>query len=242
MKNDIVSWIDRYLLLNSKDALIIGVSGGVDSALTSVLCAETGKNTFVVSLPIHQDKSQLQRAENHIDWLSDNYKNILPVNIDLSNVFDCFSKCFKGASGLSLANSRSRLRMTALYQIASSNNGIVVGTGNKIEDFGIGFFTKYGDGGVDISPIADLTKTEVSDLALEVGISKEIIDASPTDGLWSDNRTDEDQIGATYQELEWAMSYRGGPLTERQTEVLNIYNDFHRKNSHKMNPIPVWKK
>jgi NAD+ synthase len=224
--------------------LVIGISGGVDSALTSTLCANTGKKTIVVSLPIHQEKSQLKRAEDHIKWLCSKYDNVSSLKVNLSKVFDCFSDCFKEASSLSLANSRSRLRMTALYQIASSNNGIVVGTGNKVEDFGVGFFTKYGDGGVDISPIADLTKSEVWKLAKKVGVIDEIVSADPTDGLWGDDRTDEDQIGASYPELEWAMDFSGDPSTleGREKDVYYIYSQLNSANQHKMNPIPIWKK
>lgn len=242
LKNAIPNWISRYS--RNIDSLVVGISGGVDSAVTSTLCAKTGKKTILVSLPIHQNSSQLERAQNHIDWLKSKYDNVTSVHLDLSSLFDVFSESFVDASDLSLANSRSRLRMTALYQISSMNNGIVVGTGNKVEDFGVGFFTKYGDGGVDISPIADLTKSEVWDLASDLEIHKDIIEAPPTDGLWSDDRTDEDQIGATYRELEWAMSFVGNPraLEGREKEVYYIYKKLNCANQHKMNPIPIFKK
>src|SRR6056300_496022 len=232
MNSEITSWISRYAVKNNIDCLVIGISGGVDSALTSTLCANTGKKTIVVSLPIHQEKSQLKRAEDHIKWLCSKYDNVSSLKVNLSKVFDCFSDCFKEASSLSLANSRSRLRMTALYQIASSNNGIVVGTGNKVEDFGVGFFTKYGDGGVDISPIADCLKTEVWDMGKELGIVQEIIEADPTDGLWTDGRTDEQQVGLSYKEIEEAMLNQKSPNRD-------IYLKIRSKNVHKMEPIPV---
>ena len=240
----ISNWIDQYCEDSNIESLVVGVSGGVDSALTSTLCAKTGRKTFVVSLPIHQNSSQLDRANKHIEWLKSNYSNVESIEIDLSELFDVFSKSFKGASDLSLANSRSRLRMTSLYQVASERNGIVVGTGNKVEDFGVGFYTKYGDGGVDISPIADLTKSEVWKLAKKVGVIDEIVNAAPTDGLWGDDRTDEDQIGASYPELEWAMDFSGDPSTleGRAKEVYYIYSQLNSANQHKMNPIPVWKK
>src|SRR5210317_81407 len=234
MNSEITSWISRYAVKNNIDCLVIGISGGVDSALTSTLCANTGKKTIVVSLPIHQEKSQLKRAEDHIKWLCSKYDNVSSLKVNLSKVFDCFSDCFKEASSLSLANSRSRLRMTALYQIASSNNGIVVGTGNKVEDFGVGFFTKYGDGGVDISPIADCLKTQVWEMGKELGINPSIINAAPTDGLWSDGRNDEQQLGMSYQELEEAMS---NPNSANRSKYLKI----REMNLHKMNPIPVCK-
>lgn len=240
----ISNWLKNYLESNNLDCFIIGISGGIDSALTSTLCAQTGKKTIVISMPIYQAQDQLQRAHNHIDWLKQKYSNVESFEFDLTNTFETFKSLFPIEDKLSLANSRSRLRMVTLYQIAGTYKGIVVGTGNKVEDFGIGFFTKYGDGGVDISPIGDLTKTEVRQMAKELGIIEEILIAKPTDGLWEDNRTDEDQIGATYEELEWAMSFKGNPkeLIGRQKEIYYIYNKFNKQNKHKIIEIPIFKK
>ena len=244
LKKDIIKWISDY----SKDRfkLVVGISGGIDSAVVSTLCAETGLDTYAVSLPINQNKIQLENARNHINWLKERYANVKSMEYDLSSTFHFFSKIFDiEQSDLSLANTRSRLRMTALYHIASNVNGIVVGTGNKIEDFGVGFFTKYGDGGVDISPIADLYKSEVFNLAKELCIIDQIQDAKPTDGLWDDSRNDEDQLGATYEELEWAMKNQNielKKLTEREIEVLKIYNKFNKINNHKMVFVPIFKK
>jgi NAD+ synthase len=239
----ISNWLSNYLNSNKQTCFIIGISGGIDSALVSTLCANTGIKTIVISMPIHQASDQLKRAHHHIEWLKENYPNVQGVEYDLSSVFANFNSLFSEENKLASANSRSRLRMITLYHIATINKGLVVGTGNKVEDFGIGFFTKYGDGGVDISPIADLTKTEVRQMARELGIIEEILIAKPTDGLWEDDRTDEDQIGATYEELEWIMEYNGiDEINERQKEVLEIYNKFNTQNKHKMNPIPVFKK
>ena len=245
-QTQIINWLKEYSTNNNITTFVVGVSGGIDSALTSTLCAETGLNTIVVSMPIHQHPDQLSRAHNHIDWLQNKYENIQYGEFNLSHVYDTFATLFtENQNELALANSRARLRMTTLYQIAQTNKGIVVGTGNKVEDSGVGFYTKYGDGGVDISPIADLMKTEVRELAKKLGVNNEILTAAPTDGLWGDDRTDEDQIGATYEELEWAMRMQGFEsmydYTERQKEVMNIYNNFHNKNKHKMEPIPVCK-
>lgn len=239
----ISDWLKNYLTSNKLDSFVIGVSGGIDSAVTSTLCALTNKPVIVVSMPIHQAPNQLQRAHNHINWLQTNFTNVLFLEYDLTFTFETFKSLFLTDNLLALANSRARLRMTTLYQVAAENKGIVVGTGNKVEDFGVGFFTKYGDGGVDISPIADLTKTEVRQLAKEIGIANEIIQAPPTDGLWGDNRTDEDQIGASYEELEGAMDYKGDPnnLFGREQEVYYIYQKHHKANQHKMLPIPIFK-
>lgn len=239
----ISNWIKDYAESNNMSSLIIGVSGGVDSAVSSTLAAKTGIKTIVVSMPIYQGEDQLKRANKHIDWLRNNYKNVESNEIDLTNLFDNFSELFSQQSGHALANTRSRLRMLTLYHIASLNNGLVVGTGNKVEDFGIGFYTKYGDGGVDISPIADLMKSEVRNLAKSMGVNQEIVDAAPTDGLWEDHRTDEEQVGASYEELEWAMEYDGNinSLGKREREVLEIYNKFHNQNKHKMIDIPIFK-
>jgi len=242
----ISEWIKDYSVSNSIKSLIVGISGGIDSALVSSLCASTGIKTYVVSLPIKQKSDQLQRARNHFNWLSERYPNVKFIEKDLTEVFETFCNMFDDSekSDLSLANTRSRIRMTSLYQIASIKSGIVVGTGNKIEDFGIGFFTKYGDGGVDISPIADLTKSEVRKIASEIGILEEIILAKPTDGLWDDDHTDEDQIGASYEELEFAMDFNGdfSKLSPREIEVLEIYRKLNTQNNHKMIPIPIFKK
>ncbi len=248
LSREIAGWIREYAEGSSIQTLVVGVSGGVDSAVTSTLAAMTGLDTIVVNMPIHQESAQFDLSNLHIEWLEGNWRNVDGRIIDLTATFDRFSEDLRACelSDLALANSRARLRMATLFAIASSSRGIVVGTGNKVEDFGVGFFTKYGDGGVDISPIADLLKSEVSALAEEMGILQEIRDAAPTDGLWEDSRTDEEQIGATYEELEWAMREVEGPsgdeLTERENRVLEIYRTLHEENSHKMKPIPVFKR
>jgi NAD+ synthase len=231
-------------------SLVVGVSGGVDSGLVSTLCAMTGLPTFAVSMPIRQAEDQLQRARAHVKDLVEKFDNVSEIEIDLTTSFSAFEKEMTSYplpldSPLGFANSRSRFRMMTLYQIASSFQGLVVGTGNKVEDFGVGFYTKYGDGGVDISPIADLYKSEVREMAKLLNIIPEIVSAIPTDGLWEDGRNDEDQIGASYEELEWAMSYLESKsellLTERQKEVLKVYTEFHTKNLHKMISIPIFR-
>ena len=242
---EIIEWLRSYSNKCGLDTFVVGVSGGVDSALTSTLCAETGLKTILVSMPIHQNKNQLSRAKNHIKYLESKYSNVESVEILLDHVYDSFKMLFADRKNdLALANSRARLRMTTLYQVAQTNNGLVVGTGNKVEDFGVGFFTKYGDGGVDISPIGDLMKSEVRKMASDIGVSEEIIKAKPTDGLWDDGRTDEEQLGASYEELEWAMTSKDNvmDITKRQIEVLKIYEKFNKQNKHKMIPIPVFKK
>jgi NAD+ synthase len=245
IKKQIIDWLKEYSKTSKIKTLVIGISGGIDSALTSTLCAKTGLNTILVSMPIHQHPSQVERAHKHVDWLKSKYKNVSHEIVPLTHVFDSFEMLFaENPNDLALANSRARLRMTTLYQIAQSNNGLVVGTGNRVEDFGVGFFTKYGDGGVDISPIADLMKSEVRQLSKELEVIDEIIQAKPTDGLWGDDRTDEDQLGATYDELEWAMNHTervGYEITDRQQEVLKIYNRFNKQNKHKMVSIPICK-
>jgi NAD+ synthase len=205
----------------------------------------TGKKTIVVTMPIHQNKNETDRGIKHIAWLKNNFSFVEDFNIDLSKTFDSMKQSVpeKLQTNLSLANTRARIRMSTLYLIAGSKNGLVVGTGNKVEDFGIGFYTKYGDGGVDISPIADLMKSEVYSLSKKIGIIDEILDAKPTDGLWDDGRTDEEQIGVTYDELEWAMDYDGkSKLTSEQKKALNIYLKHRNNNIHKMIPIPIFKK
>ena len=241
----IVKWIKNYADDNNIKSLVIGVSGGIDSAVTSTLCALTGLETIVVNMPIQQSTKEVDRGLDHINWLNDKFDNVIPTKVNLNNTFDSFLDDFSNsnlpASKLAEANTRSRLRMVTLYHMAAKYNGIVVGTGNKVEDFGIGFYTKYGDGGVDISPIADLMKSEVYDAGIELGIIDSIMLAAPTDGLWGDTRTDEEQIGASYNELEWAMTFNGdkSSLSSKQKEVLEIYNKFNTANKHKMLPIPV---
>ena len=253
MKNldiHISDWILEYSKNNKINSLIVGVSGGIDSAVTSALCAKTGVETKLLIMPILQNVAETERGVNHAYFLKKNYTNIEIVNIDLTNIYMKYLNEIpkKFQTKLSLANTRARIRMTTLYMIAGSCNGIVVGTGNKIEDFGVGFFTKYGDGGVDISPIADLTKTEVYQIAKKIGINKEILDAPPTDGLWDDGRTDESQLGASYRELEWAMEYheknhdKFHNLDENQKNILKIYKNHRKNNIHKMQEIPVFKK
>ena len=231
--NFISNWILDYSIKNNFSSLVIGISGGIDSAVTSTLSARTNLQTHVVTMPILDHQTLNNRGNNHVDWLKKNFKNITHHHIDLSKVFGEFQdKLGSNNSEHGYANSQARLRMTTLYQIAASNNGIVVGTGNKVEDFGIGFYTKYGDGGVDISPIADCLKTEVWDMGKELGINQEIIEADPTDGLWTDGRTDEQQVGLSYEEIEEAM------LNE-QSSNRNRYMEIRSKNVHKMEPIPV---
>jgi len=247
LAEEITNWISDYALENDIRALVVGVSGGVDSAVTSTLSARTGIRTIVLNMPIHQKKYQDDLSNKHISWLKDNFNNVEERIVNLSKTYDSFVETISvdEVSDLALANSRARLRMTALYATAGSNGGIVVGTGNKVEDFGVGFYTKYGDGGVDISPIADLLKTEVYQIARELDIIEEIIQAAPTDGLWGDGRSDEEQLGASYEELEWAMKESKNPsnkdLSEREKDVLGIYQRLNKSNSHKMNPIPIFK-
>ena len=230
----ITKWITNYADENNFN-LVVGVSGGIDSAVTSTLCAKTNIKTIVVSMPIRQNEKQHNLSLEHIDWLRSKFSNILNYTISLDNVFNSFKDTMSAfKSELAFANSRSRLRMITLYQIAQSNNSIVVGTGNKVEDFGIGFYTKYGDGGVDISPIADCTKTQVWDMAKELGILQNIIKAKPTDGLWDDSRDDEDQIGLNYEQLEEAM-------INPQSKYFKKYNEIRKPNLHKIKPIPICK-
>jgi NAD+ synthase len=240
----ITNWIKSYAETSSKTTLVVGISGGIDSALVSTLCAETGLKTIALSLPLHQKQNLHDLSIKQGNWLINKYKNVVHRTIDLTPSYDSFVQLFSAdeISNLSLANTKSRLRMVALYQIAANNNGIVVGTGNKVEDFGVGFFTKYGDGGVDISPIADLYKTEVWEMSKILGVPKEIIDAPPTDGLWEDNRTDEQQLGMTYSKLEWAMQNADRQdLQEEEKLLVDQYKKLHNANLHKMLPIPVCK-
>jgi len=246
--NHIVNWLKDYATKAGVNGFVIGISGGIDSAVTSTLCARTGLNLLCLEMPIHQAPSQVNRALNHIDWLNANYKNVDFTQVNLTPVFDSLINSLPKVDNeeerfMSLANTRARLRMTSLYYFAALKGLLVAGTGNKVEDFGVGFYTKYGDGGVDLSPIADLMKSEVYDIARHLGINQEIIEAAPTDGLWGDDRTDEDQIGASYDELEWAMKALDEGMTdnldERQSKVLAIYNKLHNANTHKMIPIPV---
>lgn len=248
----ITSWLFEYNGNAGTKGFVIGISGGVDSALTSTLAAKTGLPVVCVSMPIHQHSKQLNLANQHIEMLLERYENVSTVSTDLTKVFDELTGDMPKIENeelqfLTMANTRARLRMTTLYYYAGIYSSLVLGTGNKIEDFGVGFYTKYGDGGVDISPIADLVKSEVFELAKYVGVTDEILNTPPTDGLWGDDRTDEDQLGAAYTELEWAMNYcalnpiekRGKVLTDRQLEVLEIYTRLNRINQHKMIPIPV---
>ena len=231
----ISTWIKDYAHSISKKPknLVIGVSGGVDSALTSTLCAHTGLKTIAVSMPIKQNSSQHDLSLRHLDFLKQNYSNVETQIVKLDHVFNIFQDTMQNFnSELAFANSRSRLRMVTLYQIAQSNDGIVVGTGNKVEDFGVGFYTKYGDGGVDISPIADCTKSEVWELARHIGVIKDIVSAAPTDGLWDDSRNDESQLGLSYKEIEDAME-------NKSSEYYNKYEEIRKPNLHKMKPIPV---
>ena len=236
LKNRIVSWIKDYAESNGIKSLVVGVSGGIDSAVTSTLAAETGLMTYCIGMPLLQKEEQESLSDIHLDWLGDTYWDTKTEKFDLSNLFEVFRYTMRkyGEDQLSLANSRSRLRMVTLYQVAQTVGGIVVGTGNKVEDYGIGFYTKYGDGGVDIAPIADLYKSEVWELGRHLGINERIINATPTDGLWDDGRNDEDQIGASYAELEEAMEHRTGPAVE-------ILDKFSKQNRHKMEPIPTFK-
>ena len=249
--NHIVTWLNDYATNAKMKGFVIGISGGIDSAITSTLCAKTGFELLCLEMPIHQAENQVGRASRHIDWLQKNFKNVKRLQVNLTPVFDSLINELPKVENeedrfMSLANTRARLRMTSLYYFAALERYLVAGTGNKVEDFGVGFYTKYGDGGVDLSPIADLLKTEVWEIARTLGVNEEIINAAPTDGLWGDDRTDEDQIGASYPELEWAMAMveKGKTIedfTGREKEVFTIYKKFNSANKHKMVPIPVCK-
>ena len=233
----ISNWIKTYVdqMPNKAQSLVIGISGGIDSSVSSTLSAMTGIKTIVLTMPIKQKENQHDLSLKHQQWLVKNFKNVEAHTLSLDKLFETFSTTLnKFDNEHGFANSRARLRMTTLYQVAAANKGIVVGTGNKVEDFGVGFYTKYGDGGVDISPIADCNKTEVWELGKELGILKEIIDAPPTDGLWDDGRTDEGQLGFNYSELEDAMGKPNSPHREQYEKIRN-------QNLHKMEPIPVCK-
>ena len=237
----ITKWVKDYTKKNKITTLVVGVSGGIDSSVVSTLCAETGVNTIVVSMPIKQSKSTHILSIKHGQWLEKKYQNVKHVTIDLNKSWKAFENLWSDANLLALANSRARLRMMTLYQLAQTEGGIVVGTGNKVEDFGVGFFTKYGDGGVDISPIGDCLKTEVWELGTFLGLLQEIIDAPPTDGLWDDGRTDEDQLGMSYPELESSMLFDGDEKTLTKDEKVRLkrYKEIRERNLHKMIPIPV---
>lgn len=269
---NIIKWLKEYAVSSGAKGFVIGVSGGVDSAVVSTLVAETGLNVLVLSMPINQSTKEHSIAAEHIEWLQNKYSNVEFMEVNLSDAYNILHNNYCNTCDVSfdnknnfsvfgekvsldefefsMANTRSRLRMTTLYQYAGMHNLLVAGTGNKIEDFGIGFFTKYGDGGVDISPIGDLMKSEVYALGRELGVIESILTAAPTDGLHEDGRTDEQQLGATYEELEEAMkfyeaskilpTYSSVTLTDRQREVLNIYTKRHKGNLHKTNPIPVF--
>ena len=245
----IVHWLKDYAEKANVKGFVIGISGGIDSAVTSTLCAKTGLKLKCLEMPIHQAENQVSRALRHIDWLKENFDDVEMQQVNLTPVFDSLLASLPKVDKeeerfMALANTRARLRMTSLYYFAGLESLLVAGTGNKVEDFGVGFYTKYGDGGVDLSPIADLLKTEVYEIAEHLGINEEILTAAPTDGLWGDDRTDEDQIGATYPELEWAMHMDDLGKTAdnfegRKLEVFKIYKKLNTANQHKMQPIPV---
>jgi NAD+ synthase len=249
LSNKIQEWIINYATENNLQVLVVGVSGGIDSAVVSTLCAKTGIPTIVVGMPINSNLENTRLSDLQIALLSRTYSNVEGYNVDLSSAFSSFKshKVFdRFNSELGFANTKSRLRMITLYQIAASVGGIVVGTGNKVEDFGVGFYTKYGDGGVDISPIADLYKSEVRELGRLLNVPQEIIDAEPTDGLWDDNRVDETQIGVSYDHLEWVMEYGLKKweddlnLTQKEMTAISSYLSFNTKNKHKMVSIPIF--
>ena len=245
----IVKWLIDYATNAKVKGFVVGISGGIDSALTSTLCAQTGFPTLCIEMPIHQAESHVNRANEHIAQLKNRFPNVQSERADLTPVFEQFkaqvpSIANETALALSLANTRARLRMTTLYYFAGLHGFLVAGTGNKVEDFGVGFFTKYGDGGVDVSPIADLVKSEVRQLAAYLEVPQSIIKAKPTDGLFGDDRSDEDQIGANYDELEWAMKQmelgkKATNFSGREATVFEIYKHLHLANQHKMQPIPV---
>jgi NAD+ synthase len=245
----IVEWLKNYATNAKVNGFVIGISGGVDSAVTSTLCAQTGLNVLCVEMPIHQAESQVSRGREHIEQLKKRFPNVSDVKTDLTETFESFKSAVPSTEdaakvNLALANTRARLRMTSLYYLAGLHGLLVAGTGNKVEDFGVGFYTKYGDGGVDLSPIADLMKSDVYALGEFLQIPQSILTAAPTDGLFGDNRTDEDQLGASYDELEWAMLAAESGKTAsdfegREKSVFEIYKRLNTSNKHKMDPIPV---
>ena len=245
----ITDWLKNYLTENNMNGFVVGVSGGIDSAVSSSLCAKTGLRTLCVEMPIHQAPDQVSRARKHIEKLKSRHANVSSVEVDLTETFETFKASLPEADlhenqEISLANTKARLRMSTLYYFAALHGYLVSGTGNKVEDFGVGFYTKYGDGGVDLSPIADLMKTEVFEVGKELGVIEEILQAEPTDGLWEDNRSDVDQIGSTYEDLEWAMEFEenGGDtstISTNQQKALENYRKYHKANKHKMQSIPV---
>lgn len=247
----IVEWLLDYAINAKVKGFVVGISGGIDSALVSTLCAQTGLPTLCVEMPIHQAESHVNRANEHIAQLKERFPNVTNERTDLTPIFESFKTQVpptenEALLNLSLANTRARLRMTTLYYFAGIHSLLVAGTGNKVEDFGVGFFTKYGDGGVDISPIGDLMKSEVHALAAYLEVPSSILNAKPTDGLFGDDRSDEDQIGANYDELEWAMRQdengkTATNFTGREAEVFSIYKRLNTINQHKMNPIPICK-
>ena len=246
--NHIVNWLKNYSAQSYTQGFVIGISGGIDSALTSTLCALTEKPVLVLNMPIRQHKSEFDRGTEHINWLKKKYSNVSSETVNLTDIFGKIEQDLPASiqDFLTMANTRARLRMLTLYAYAGHHKMLVAGTGNKIEDFGVGFYTKYGDGGVDISPIADLLKSHVYILAKEVGIVESILQAKPTDGLFADERSDEDQMGASYAELEWAMlAIEEGVdekiFSEREKQVMQIYQSRNRANKHKMEAIPVCK-
>jgi NAD+ synthase len=266
LKTKITKWLGDYVAENtSVKSFVIGVSGGIDSAVVATLCAETGLPTYVLSMPLNSSKKNDELSDSYSDALEDRYENVTKIRIDLSSVYETFISSFNFWTGdgeftsndLANANTKSRIRMVTLYQVAANVSGIVVGTGNKVEDYGVGFYTKYGDGGIDIAPIADLYKTEVWELGKHLGVDQRIIDAPPTDGLWEDSRTDETQIGTSYELLEWVMesgigettlvdpettsTWMGQELTEEQKVAIRQYKKFNTQNKHKMLSIPTFK-
>jgi len=253
LKSKIVSWIKNYVEENKIKSLVVGVSGGIDSAVVSTLCAETELPTYVLSMPLHSSSDNDDLSDSYCNFLEKKYNNVTKIRIDLTSTYDDLLRSFDfwvgdgkyTSNNLANANTKSRIRMVTLYQVAGNVSGIVVGTGNKVEDYGVGFYTKYGDGGVDIAPIADLYKTEVWELGKHLGVDQRIIDAQPTDGLWEDGRTDEDQIGTSYEMLEWVMENGliEDPmfLTEEQTKAVQAYQKFNLQNKHKMLSIPTFK-
>lgn len=249
VNNQIINWLKSYAENSKVNGFVVGISGGVDSAVTSTLCAQTGLQVLCVEMPIHQHQSHVSRAKEHIEQLKKRFPNVSSVQSDLTSVFEAFKKEVptdfdEYKLNLTLANTRARLRMTTLYYYAGVHGLLVAGTGNKVEDFGVGFYTKYGDGGVDLSPIADLMKSDVFALAAYLGVPQSILEAQPSDGLFGDEKTDEQQLGASYDELEWAMLEDENKnsqenYSERQKEVFKIYKKLNTNNQHKMNPIPV---